>query len=309
VGGSPISEAELLGKVAPQLQQLRHQEYQLKEDALESLINEKLVAAEAARRSISPAELLAQEVDSKVRQLTDAELQAVYTEQKSRINRPFEEIKEQLRQVLHDARLQEARKDFYQRLREQAEVTVLLSPPRLDVRPDPSRLRGNPDAPIQMVEFSDFQCPYCLKAYPIAREVLAKYPEQVNLSYRDYPLREMHPEAQLAAEASRCAGEQGKFWEFHDLLFENPSRMNEEAFSEYAALLGTDSERFQACLQSGRFKQSIEEDFQEGMRLGIMGTPAFFINGILVSGAQSVSVFEKLIESELAARGGRSSAP
>ena len=123
----------------------------------------------------------------------------------------------------------------------------------------------------------------------------------MSLAYRDLPLRDIHPQAQLAAEASRCAGEQGKFWEYHDLLFENQNKLNREGLVEQARTLKLDEKVFDACLSSGKYNAQIEQDRQMGMRAGVSGTPGFFINGNLLSGNLPQEAFEKTIEAELAA--------
>jgi protein-disulfide isomerase len=150
------------------------------------------------------------------------------------------------------------------------------------------------------VEFSDFQCPYCRKAEAAVKEVLARHPGEVRLAYRDFPLRQIHPDAQSAAEASRCAEEQGKFWEFHDALFVAP-KADRETQLQVVRSLGLDEKKFDSCLSGGMYKEQIEQDFQDGIQAGVSGTPGFFINGIALSGAQPVSAFEKIILSEIAA--------
>lgn len=302
VEGNVITEADLLPRIQAQVQQLRQQEYEAKSRALESLIDQKLLEAEADRRGVSMAELMRQEVETKAAEPTDAEVEAFYLGQKERLgNRPLADVKDQVIQVLRQMRQQQARQNFQLSLREKANISVLLSPPRTEVSLDPSRVRGNPEAPVTIVEFSDFQCPFCQRAYPVMKEILSKYDGKVKLSYRDFPLRQAHPQAQMAAEASRCAGEQGKFWEYHDLLFDHFDQLGKETLVKHAASLHLDSQQFQACLESGRYRAAIEQDFQDGSRAGVNGTPAFFINGISVSGAQPASVFEKTIDAELSA--------
>jgi protein-disulfide isomerase len=308
VDGVVVSQAELAVEIEPQLQKLRNQEYELKRQALENIIMRKLIEAEAQDRGITVEELMQVEVDSKVPDPTDPEVEAFYEGQKDRINRPFEEVEDQIRQVLKQNRHQQFQQSFLQRLREEADVAIHLFAPRNEVSPDPSRMLGKPDAPVEIVEFSDFQCPYCQQAYPTVMALVKKYEGQVNLSYRDFPLRSLHPRAQVAAHASRCAGEQGKFWEYHNSLFELPNQLGDVELELHAATVGVDTEKFKACLDSGRYDEAIEQDLQAGMRAGITGTPAFFINGILVSGSQPVSVFEQTIEAELAALG-REDAP
>lgn len=310
VEGQAITEQDLLPLIQPQLQQLRNQEYQVKSQALEGLVDQKLLQAEAARRGIATGELLQQEVDAKVTEPTEAEVEAFYLGQKDRLgNRSLAEVKDQLAQILRQARTDQARQQFYQSLRDRAKISILLPPPRVDVSVDPGRVRGDRDAPVTIVEFSDFQCPFCQRVYPVIKGILSKYDGKVKLAYRDYPLRQAHAQAQMAAEASRCAGEQGKFWEYHDQLFEKPNQLAREALEAHAASVGLEARDFQACLESGRYGGSIERDVQDGDQAGVNGTPAFFINGIFVSGAQPASVFEKTIESELSAIKPAASAP
>ena len=301
VNGQSIYDADLTAAAA-QLWQLRNQEYQLKSSALESVINQKLVEAEASRKGVPADKLLEQEVDAKLGDPSDAELEAFYLGQKDRLgNRTFAELKDQLRPALKQTKIQQARQDYYTRLREKAEVSILLSAPKMEVKADPGRLRGDAKAPLTIIEFSDFQCPYCKAAQPTLKEVLGKYEGRVNLGFRDYPLQQIHPQAQQAAEASRCAGEQGKFWEYHDLVFANQSMLQQTSLIEHARKLQLDDKRFEACLGSGKFRNAVQSDLQDGMRVGVNGTPAFYINGISLSGSQPAAAFYKIIDEQLAA--------
>jgi len=305
VGGQPIYDDDLVPFVQGQVFQLRLQEYEVKSKALENLVNQKLLEAEAKKKGIPTEKLLEQEANAKVAEPTEAELQALYIVQKDQLKRSFDEIKAQLQQLLKQAKLQQARQDYYKRLREQAGVSIFLQKPKVEVAYDPARLRGNPKAPVVIVEFSDFQCPYCRSVQPTLKNLLAKYEGRVSLAYRDLPLRDIHPQAQLAAEASRCAGEQGKFWEYHDLLFENQNKLNREGLVEQARTLKLDEKVFDACLSSGKYNAQIEQDRQMGMRAGVSGTPGFFINGNLLSGNLPQDSFERIIQAELAALKGQ----
>jgi predicted DsbA family dithiol-disulfide isomerase len=299
VGGRAIYEEEMLPQLESRLQQLRNQEYELRKQVLDGLINQRLVEAEAARLGLTPLALLKQVVDSKISDPSDDEVLALYNAQKDRINRPFEEVKTQIRDAIKDSKTKDARKEYFGSLREKTEVSVLLKPPRTAMSFDPARVRGNAAAPVTIVEFSDFQCPFCLRAHSTVQSLLTKYDGRVKLAYRDFPLREIHPRAQMAAEASRCAAEQGKFWEYHDLLFANPGKLAEAALKEDARTLSLDTAQFDFCLDSGKFKPAIEEDLQAGTNAGVNGTPGFFINGIFLNGAQPAAEFEKIIDGEL----------
>ncbi|OFW18079.1 MAG: hypothetical protein A3H27_14235 [Acidobacteria bacterium RIFCSPLOWO2_02_FULL_59_13] len=303
VAGQAIYEEDLTPLIQSQLLQLQQQEYQVKSDALENLINQKLLEAAAQEKGqgkeMTAAQWLEQEVDAKIADPTDGEVEALYEAQKDRINKPLAEVKEPIRQALKQTKLQQGREDYFQKLRQDNEVAVFLQPPKIEVSYDPARVLGNPSAPITIVEFSDFQCPFCQRAYPVVKELLSKYDGKVKLAYRDFPLRQIHAQAQPAAEASRCAGEQGKFWQYHDLLFEHFGKLDNATLSEHAQALELDSGQFEGCLSSGTYRDAIEQDVQEGVQAGVTGTPGFFINGILISGAQPAAAFEKVIEAEL----------
>ena len=301
VDGQPITEEDLLPQVEGPLRPLRDQEYQIKKKALDTLITQRIVDMEAKKKGVSADKLYEQEVDAKVAEPTDVELKAIYAVQKEqdRQDRPFEEAKPQLAQTLKRIRIQQARQEYSAHLREQAKVSVMLNPPRVEVAVDPARVRGNPKAKVMIVEFSDFQCPYCGRVEGTLKSVLAKHQDTVALAFRDYPLSQIHPFAYGAAEASRCAGEQGKFWEYHDLLFGDQNGLDRNGLIAKAAKLQLDAKQFDACISSEKYKTSIQQDNQEGMRAGVNGTPGFFINGVFLNGAQPESAFEKAIQEQL----------
>ena len=301
VDGQAITDDDLAPYVASQLRPLRDQEYQIKKKALDNLISQKLVEAEAKKKGVTTEKLYEQEVDAKVPEPTDVELNAIYAVQKDQINRPFEEVKVQLSQNLKRAKIQQARQEYSAHLRDQTKIAVLLSPPRVQVGFDPARVRGNPKAKVMIVEFSDFQCPYCGQVEATLKSVLAKHQDNVALAFRDMPISQIHPFAQGAAEASRCAGEQGKYWEYHDLLFGDQGGLDRNGLIAKAAKLQLDAKQFEACVLSEKYKAQIQQDNQDGIRAGVSGTPGFFINGIFMSGAQPEATFEKAIVEQLAA--------
>jgi len=300
VGGRSIYEKELQPMIQASMRQLQNREYQIKSTALDNLINQRLLAAAAKERSITVDELLRLEVNAKIDEPTEAELQAYYASQKDRQRRTFDEVKLQLQETVRKIKLQRAQDLYVEGLRRQARVAILLPAPRVDVTYDAARLRGSADAAVTIVEFSDFQCPYCKPAESTVTTVLAKYGNAVRLAYRDFPLTHIHPQAALAAEASRCAGDQGRFWAYHDVLFNEQSRLDAASLVRYARNLEMDGERFERCLSSGQFRDAVERDMQEGFQIGITGTPAFFINGVALSGAQPFDSFVRLIDQELA---------
>lgn len=302
VSGQPVYEHELLPLVQAQLRQIRNQEHEIKKRALENLIHQRLLGAEARKKGVTAEQLLPQAVDSGAGEPSDAEVEAFYLGQRDRLAGSFDQMKAQLRQNLKQARLQERRQQYLKRLWEEAQVTILLRPPRVEVAYDSARLRGRPDAPVIIVEFADFQCGYCRTVQPVLKGLLARYGGQVSLGFRDYPLQNIHPQAQAAAEAARRAGEQGKFWEYHDLLFlGDASSLGAERLNEHARTLELDAGRFKECLSSGKHRAQVASEVQDAMKSGVAGTPAFFINGIFLDGAQPPAAFEQIIDAELAA--------
>jgi len=305
VAGQTITDEDLTSAAQGQLLTLRSQEYEIKRKALDNLIEQKLLEAEAKKKGIPTDKLLEQEVDAKIQNPTDAEVEGYYYG--LRMNRPFAEVKAQLRDSLKQAKIQKARQDYLKHLRDDSDVAVLLSPPRVEVGYDSTRVRGNPKAPVMIVEFSDYQCPYCHSVEPTIKQVLAKYGDKVSLSYRDFPLTQLHSQAEIAAEASRCALEQGKFWEYHDQLF-TASKLDKDALIGYARDLKLDDKQFSSCLTSEKYKAEIEKDLQEGRKAGINGTPGFFINGVLLTGAQGQDAFAHVIDDELARKANHATA-
>lgn len=167
---------------------------------------------------------------------------------------------------------------------------------------DDDSVFGDKDAPVTIVEFSDFECPFCTKAYDNAlKQVKSEYVDKglVNIVYRDFPLG-FHQNAQKAAEAAECAGEQDEYYAMHDLLFESGVTGGINSFKEYAKTIGLDTSEFDECLDSGAMAKEVAKDMADGQAAGVRGTPAFFIDGKMISGAQPFSVFKQAIDAALA---------
>jgi protein-disulfide isomerase len=296
IDGQAIYEDDLLPSIQGQLMPLRKQEYDIKKKALDDVIQQKLLDATAKKKGITTDQLLAQEVDAKVSEPSDAEIEGFYLGTRS--TRPLSEVQPQIKQAIQQVRIQQARDHYMKSLRDGSTVVVELTAPRVNVTSDPARVRGNPKASVMIVEFSDYQCPYCHQAEPTLEAVLAKYGDKVSFSYRDFPLRSIHDHAEIAAEASRCALEQGKFWDYHDQLFKT-TNLDKEALIGYAKNAKLDDKQFASCLTSEKYKAQIDKDLEEGRKAGVNGTPAFFINGIELSGAQGQDSFTRAIDDEL----------
>lgn len=312
VGDQVVTFDELEKALAPQLAKLQDQKFQLMESKLEELIGERLLAVEAKRRGITVEELLKTEVTAKVPEVTDAEVATFMTQNKARLQGEPSDLRLKVGEHLRGQKLQERQRAYLASLQQRAKVERFLEEPepiRIPVSADGAFAQGPKDAPVTIVEFSDFQCPFCSRVIGTLKEVVRLYPQQVRLAFRDFPIASLHPKAPKAAEAARCAGEQGKFWEYHDILFESQAQATTADFKRFAEQLKLDVSRFATCLDSGRHAGAVAADVQEGTRLGITGTPTFFINGRLVVGAQPLEAFQRIIERELRRASFKSTAP
>lgn len=299
VDGAPISAAQFNDAAAARLAALRAQEYEIKRQVLDDLIGQRLLEKEARARGISVDDLLKQEVEAKVTPPTDADVHQVYENAKARAQgRSEAEVSGQIRQGLTRQRTQARRAELLRELRAKASVSVFLEPPRVAVEAAEGPAKGPKDAPITIVEFSDFQCPYCSRVMPTLKQIEDRYGERVRLVFRDFPLP-IHPLAPKAAEAAACAEEQGRFWEMHDKLFANQGGLQVADLKQRALELGLDADQFNQCLDSGKHEGNWKKDVAEGTRYGVSGTPAFFVNGRLVSGARPLEDFTRVIDEEL----------
>ena len=306
VNGEAIAAEELESALAGKLAQLEEQIYELKRQELDALIAQRLLAKEAARRSVSVTALEHAEVTSKTAHVTDQEIDAFYQTNKASLQGEEVELRQKIRDYLQRQKMAERRDLYLRSLRSQAKIVVRLQPPavtRIKIKNDGAPLRGAPNAPVTIVEFSDFECPFCKQSHAALKQVLEKYRGKVNLVYRDFPLDMIHPRARAAAEAARCAHDQGRFWDYHDALFTEAPKLGSDDLQRYATQVGLDVTKFAACLASGVHKTAVQRDIEEGSKLGVNGTPAFFINGRPLHGSQPLEAFARMIEEELARPG------
>jgi protein-disulfide isomerase len=304
VGDEVITLEEVEQALRPQLAKLEEQRHALLDEKLEQLIGDRLLAQEAKKRGVPVDQLLKSEVYAKAPEVTDADVSAFMTQNRARLPQGDEaELKLKVWDYLRNQKVSERRQAFIQSLRAQNAVAVYLQPPaaaRVPVSADKGFVRGAKDAPVTIVEFSDFQCPFCKNATATVKQVVEKYQGKVKWVFRDFPIPSLHPAAPKAHEAARCAAEQGKFWEYHDLLFEKSPRQAPDELKQYAKDLKLDADAFGQCLDSGKHQAEINRDMNEGAQLGITGTPTFFINGRQLVGAQPATTFQRIIDSELA---------
>jgi protein-disulfide isomerase len=304
VDGEALTDDDLARAGGARYQTFKSQEYQAKREFMESAIGQKLLENEARKRGVSVDELKKVEVESKVEAVTETVAKEFYEANKGRFGQLSEaEALDQIYKGLTQQRLQRKLNEYVATLRTGAKVRILLDPYRLEVTADDDPARGPADAPITVVEFSDFQCPYCARVGPALKRVEEVYGPKVRLVYKDFPLTQIHPNAAKAAEAGSCAAEQGKFWPLHDKMFENQAKLAVDDLKQFAKDAGLDAAAFATCLDSGKQVAEWTRDLADGERYGVTGTPAFFVNGRLLGGAPTFEKFAEMIDDELQRKG------
>ena len=300
--GESISYDELDKLIGARIATLNEQIYQLQRQTVDQLINERLFAKEAVRRGLSAEGLIAAEVTAKTPTVTDAEVEAFYKSNESRLQTQEPNLRERIRAYLLGQNSNARRDAFLGELRAKADVKVLLKRPaifRVAIDTAGAPFKGPAAAPVTVVKFEDFHCPFCKEAQRTIAQLLERYPDRVKLVHKDYPIDELHPAARAGHLAARCATEQGKFWPYHDALYINAPKTAPEELRGYAKAAGLDVASFDQCLSAGRYAAPVQKDIDEAKHAGVSGTPAFFINGRLLVGAQPLENFVALIEEEL----------
>jgi protein-disulfide isomerase len=302
VGSATITEDELDQAAFSQLMKVRQQEYEIKEQVLDGLVQQKLLEQEAAARSISLPDLLKAEVENKTVAPTKEEMDRFYEQNKSRMGgRTREDAAGDIERTLRQQKAGQRRGEFLNELVAKTPVKTMLEPMRIPKSmeiPATAFAKGPAGAPVTIVEYSDYQCPFCRRAHPTIERVLKEYGDKVRFVFRDYPLN-FHPRAVPASVAARCAAEQNKFWEFHTNLMEVNGDLSDADLGKRATDLGLDMAAFDACYASKKYEAAIQADFQAGAAVGVTGTPAFFINGRMIVGARPFEDFKDVVDDEL----------
>jgi protein-disulfide isomerase len=312
IGDQAVTQAQLEVAATDQLDQLDIKRLQMMtqleqerqkvlHDALEKIIENRLLKMEAKARGVSKDDLVKQEITSRVPEITDEDVHAFYRElSKQRQGLlPEERLAPQIRPHLQQQKEHKVREAFIDQLKEKYHVEMLLSEPRVEVATVGFPARGPANAPVTMVEFSDFECPFCSRVVPTIEKIKQTYGDKVRLVFRQFPLQ-IHPHAAKAAEASLCAREQNKFWEMHDAMFGDQHNLSVDQLKAKAKSIGLDTAQFDQCLDNGKYADAVKSDIKAGMIAGVSGTPAVFINGRFVNGAQPYETFTKIVDEELA---------
>lgn len=315
VEGKPITKAEVMASATEELEQAKMQllqcessfkqrEHDVFETKTKQMVQDRMLDAEAGKRGMTKEAMLAAEVDAKIAEVSDADVDKFFEENQARIgNRPKETVAPQIKQYLGQQRQKEAFDGFIGSLEAKYAVAYSMEPFRVQVSAGNSPAMGPANAPVTIVIWSDFQCPFCSRVVPTIKQVEERYKEKVRIVFRQYPLP-MHPQAQKAAEASLCANEQSKFWQLHDGMFADQQALAVDQLKAKAVTLGMDAGKFNECLDSNKHAKTVKDDMRDGSLVGVSGTPAMFINGRMLSGAQPFEEFAKIIDEELKMKGG-----
>ena len=267
----------------------------LLEKELSGLIDERVLSLEAAAHKTTVAAFSA---SIKAPPVSDADMHAFYDANRAQIAQPFEKIAPQMREFLEKRAKDTTQRAYLDSLRVKYKAVTTLDPARETVAATGPQ-RGSEHAPVTIVEFSDFQCPFCGRFAPVMQAVLKKYPTQVRLVYRNLPLTNLHANAEHAAEAGMCAADQGKFWDMHDVMFAEQSTLGLDALKEKAKRIGLNTATFAECLDSGKSRETVLHDFRAAEQLGLTGTPTLYINGRYLTGAVTLEELSSLIDDEL----------
>jgi protein-disulfide isomerase len=277
--------------------QMAHAEerYALLKQQTDRLLDQRALALEAESRHTGTDAILA---DIKVKAVTDQEAHAYYEANKERTTQTYEQLQAEITQYLANQHNTEATRKFYDGLRAKHGVVPLLEPYRVTVAAT-GPVKGKDSARITVVEFADFQCPFCRQAEKTVSTILEKHPNDVRVVFRQLPLASVHPNATIAAKVSVCADHQGKFWPMHDAMYGDQTALSEPALIETAKRLGLDSDALSACIKDPATTTSIETDLRAADELNIQSTPYFLVNGRPIKGSVSVEQFDAIVAEEL----------
>jgi protein-disulfide isomerase len=295
VGGAGLTLSDLRDTEQGKLLQAEFTYYLSERKALDDLIDNRLLADEARKRGVTVDELLKTVVYKDVKDPTEDQLEVYYEGLDTQDS--FDSVKSKVLDHIRELRRNKARAAFIEGLRKDDKIDIALMPPVAQVNTSKAYVSGSTGAPVVLVEFADYQCPYCQKVHSAIQKLQKEYGSKLTVIYKDFPLP-MHANAQKAAEASRCAGEQGKFWEYHDLLFDS-KEFGMNALKEHAHVLKLDEDAFDKCLDSGAEADIVKADLAEAESLGLTGTPSFFVNGHFFSGVVDYAALKDMIDQQL----------
>lgn len=281
VNGRVITASDIEESLQPLVFNVQEAVYNLRKEQLELKINDLLLKQEAQKRKVTVAALLDQEIKPHVKKVTDEDVKRFYDENRASLGYEYKDVRARLIEYLQAQEDRNAQRIFAEQLRKAGSVETFLKPPdqpSYKISIDDQPAKGADNAQVTIVEFTDFECPACASTHPVLEELVNEYAGKVRLVVRDYPL-DRHTKAPKAAEAAEAAREQGKYWQYAALLFQNQSSLEIDKLKAYASQLGLDRARFDAALDSGKFSDLVQTDLREGTKIGVDATPAIFVNG------------------------------
>lgn len=300
VDGVTITWEEMDKAAGARLIPIRQDEYEARRAAIEQIIYDKLLARQAEHRGVTKEALLKDEVDAKTQPVSSVEVNAAYEQNRDRFGaRPKADVLRDIVKAMTGQRRSQRENAFRQELLDQAKITVSLEAPRVPVEvPASAPTVGNAAAKVTLIEFSDYQCPYCHRAQDAVDQILKQYGDRVRFVHRELPIPG-HPRAFPAAVAARCANDQGRFWDYHRNLMTVPGDFSDEDFQKRAAGLSLDGKKLGECLASGRFDAVVDESLQAARSIGVNSTPTFLVNGRMLTGAVPVEQLRRIVDEEL----------
>jgi protein-disulfide isomerase len=295
IGTVKLTMGDLEQQESSKLLQARFDLYQAESKALDDLIDTTLIAQKAKSENLTVDQLLDREVKSQVKDPTEDQVRVYYEGLET--DQPYEAVRGKIVEKIRAMRTNKARAAYIKALREHSNVYVTLAPPSTVVDLGNTDVLGPKDAPVMLVEFADYECPYCQRVAPAIKKLQEDFGGKVAVAYKDFPLP-MHAHAEKAAEAARCAGKQGQFWAFHDELFSS-KELDVDQLKAQARALKLDSAAFNKCLDGGETAAAVQQDREQGLRLGLSGTPSFFVNGHFLSGALDYATLRRMVDQQL----------
>lgn len=302
-GKITVSNEEVMKGIESELFEAQMKVFDIKFNKAKQVLIEKLIAADPKSKSMTRDQYFEKFIASKVK-VTDKEINEFIEERKIPKDRVEGNVKAKIVQFLKMQKKEEAVKDWLGEKTDGKPIEVFIKKPNrptFDVKVGDAPTYGSPSAKVTIVEFSDFQCPYCAQGAKVITQLKKKYGNKIQVAFKQYPLP-FHSQAKMAAVASMCVHEQNKslFWKMHDEMFANQDKLSIKELKALAEKLGADTKKFNKCLDDKKYLAHVEKDIQEGKDIGVKSTPTFYINGQLVAGALPVESFSEIIDEELA---------
>lgn len=302
IGGEEITLDNLIGDSKVDYFDIKKREYDFKMSRLNEIMAEKLIGAEAKKANMTYEEFVEKKVAHGTVSISDKDYKKFVLDKHIPEAQITPQIKERIMSYLQTTKKQDAITRYVSQLTKANPVEIYFTKPKMQVNVEVGKapVYGKSDAPVTIIEWSDFECPYCSRAAETVSEIKKKYGHKVKIAFKHFPLP-MHKDAKPAAEASMCVNDQGsdKFWKFHDAAFKNQDKLDKDNLEKFAIQAGADKKQYQECLASSKFKSFVEQDMNAGEKLGVRSTPTFFVNGQLLSGALPVDSFSEVIDEEL----------